>query len=394
MTSQPPLVPRVELEPGEITLERLDPLSAAAARPVTTGAAILIVTIPVVSILVRLDEIVHPVWLALSFAALVAVAWLLLDRSRVYRPLWRAPSAQVLQLLLVVMTVASVMSTLTANSFLRDDWAPFVIGIVLIALTPYRPAREIAFWAAVHTLLCAVLGMLQAPWTVTDLPTLTFAVTGSLGVALLGFAAAAYARSLNGAIRRWHDRAWTAAEHAVVQQRTWVARSVQQQRITLLNREVVPYLSSIVGAPELDDDDRNEARRLARSIRSLLVADVERPWAQTLLDELVSRHPQLNIEAVADDPDNAGGSATLEQRTLVRAIADVGIRRLAATRVDLGLRAPKGRLMVRCEITTPLSTTDARRELRGMIEIVRGLTESSRVIDREGRIALEFEYGY
>jgi len=394
VNSQPRLVARPELDPGEITLERLDPLSAAAARPVTTGAAVLIVAIPVVSILVKLDEIVQPAWLAVSFAALVAVAWLLLDRSRVYRPLWRGPSAQVLQLLLVVMTVASVMSTLTANSFLRDDWAPFVIGIVLIALTPYRPAREIAFWAAVHTLLCAMLGMMQAPWAVTDLPTLTFAVTGSLGVALLGFAAAAYARSLNGAIRRWLDHAWRAAEHAVVQQRTGVARSVQQQRITLLNREVVPYLSSIVGAPELDDDDRNEARRLARSIRSLLVADVERPWAQTLLDELTARHPQLNIEALADDPDNVGGVASLEQRTVVRAIADVSIRRLAATRVELGLRAPQGRLMVRCEITSPLSATDARRELRGLIEIVRGLTESSRVIEREGRIALEFEYGY
>lgn len=394
MTPRPRLVARTELAEAEITLERLDPLSAAAARPVTTGAAILIIAIPVVSIAVKLDEIVQPAWLALSFAALVAVAWLLLDRSRVYRPLWKSSSAQTLQLLLVVMTVASVMSTLTANAFLRDDWAPYVIGVVLIALAPYRPAREIAFWAAVHTLICAVLGMGQGAWAVSDVPTLTFAVTSSLGVALLGFAAAAFARSLNGDLRQWHDRAWASAEHAVVQQRTGVARSVQQQRITLLNREVVPYLSSIVGATELDDGDRDEARRLARSIRALLVADVERSWAQTLLDELIARHPQLNIEAVADDPENAGGASTLEQRTLVRAIADVSIRRLAATRVELQLRAPQGRLSVRCEITTPLSMTDARRELRGMIEIVRGLTESSRVIEREGRIALEFEYGY
>lgn len=394
MTSRPRLVSRPELSPAEVTLERLDPLSAAAARPVTSGAAILIITVPAVSIVVRLDEIVSPAWLVLSFAALVAVAWLLLDRSRVYRPLWKAPSAQVLQMLLVVMTVASVLSTLTANAYVRDDWAPYVIGVVLIALAPYRPAREIAFWATVHTLICAVLGMLQAPWAISDVPTLTFAVTGSFGVALLGFAAAAFARSLNGALRQWHDRAWISAEQVVVQQRTGVARSVQQQRITLLNREVVPYLSSIVGATELDEGDRDEARRLARSIRTLLVADVERSWAQTLLDELTARHPQLNIDAVADDPENVGGASSLEQRTLMRAIADVSIRRLAATKVELRLRAPQGRLSVRCEITTPLSMTDARRELRGIIEIVRGLTESSRVIERQGRIALEFEYGY
>ena len=82
MTPRPRLVARTELAEAEITLERLDPLSAAAARPVTTGAAILIIAIPVVSIAVKLDEIVQPAWLALSFAALVAVAWLL-DRKSV-----------------------------------------------------------------------------------------------------------------------------------------------------------------------------------------------------------------------------------------------------------------------------------------------------------------------
>ena len=265
MIETPLLISRADILPGDITLERIDPLSAAAARPVTTGAAILIVSIPLASIFGRLDEVVQPAWLAISYLSLIAVAWLLLDRSRVYRPLWRAPSAQVLQLLLVLMMVASVMSTLTANERLRDDWAPLIIGVALIALTPYRPAREIAFWAAVHTLLCATMGMLQAQWTVVDVPALASAVTGAMGVALLGFAAAAYARSLNGSTRRWHDRAWAAAEHAVVQRRSGVARSVQQQRITLLNREVVPYLSSIVAAREIDDDDRNEARRLARN---------------------------------------------------------------------------------------------------------------------------------
>ena len=392
IVDRPPLAPA--LSPAEITLERLDPLSAAAARPVTTGAAILALAMPMIALALRWSEVVSPVWLIVSLLSLVVAIWLLLDRSRVSRPVWKAPSAQTLQLLLIVMTVASVLSTLEANPAVRDDWAPLVTGIVLIALTPYRPAREIALWAVVHTLVCAMLGMLQAPWAVADVPTLTYAVTGSLPVAALGFAAAAYARSLNGSIERWQQRAWASAEATVVDQRGSVARSVQQQRITTLNREAVPYLSRVVDADELTDDDRDEARRLARTIRALLVADVERGWAATLLDDLVGRHPRLNIVARADDPDDVGSEATLEQRTLLRAIGELSIRRLAATELDLRLRSDEGRLQVQWLIATPKPTVDALRDLRGIIELVRGVTERSSADRQPGRIALEFEYGF
>ena len=382
------------LAPAEATLERLDPLSAAAARPVTMGAAILALAMPLVAVATRSSEVVAPAWLAVSLLALIAAVWLMLDRSRLTRPVWRAPSAQLLQLLLIVMIVSSVLSTLGANPAVRDDWAPLVTGIVLVALTPYRPAREIALWAVVHTLICAMLGMLQAPWAVTDVPTLTYAVTGSLPVAILGFAAAAYARSLNGSIARWQQRAWAAAQETAAHQRGSVARSVQQQRITTLNLDVVPYLSRVVDADELTDDDRAEARRLARSIRALLVADVERGWASTLLDDLVGRHPHLNIVARADDPDDLGSAATLEQRTLLRAIGELSIRRLAATEIDLRLRSHEGRLQVHWLISTPKPTADALRELRGVIELVRGVTERSSAARLPGRIALEFEYGF
>jgi hypothetical protein len=355
---------------------------------------ILALALAVVVVATTADEITNPAWLVVALSSLVAAVWLLLDRSRVYRPIWRAPSAQVLQLLLVVMTITAALSTLGANERLRDDWAPLVVGIILIALTPYRPAREIALWATVHTLVCAVLGMLQSPSASADAPTLLFAVTGSLAVAVMSFGAAAYAHSLNGAIVRWHERAWTAARQTALEERGGVARSVQQQRITTLNRDVVPYLSRVVDAADLTDDDITEARRLAVSIRALLVAEIERGWAATLLDELVTQHPHLNIAVHADDPDDAAGRASLEQRTLVRAIAEVSIRRLAATAIDLTVRAPEGRLTVTYAITTPRPDADALHELRGIVELVRGVTERSSVTSRHGRIALEFAYGY
>lgn len=386
MSAAPPTVDQ--------TLERLDPLSAAAARPVTTGAALLAIALPPLVLVTRGHEVVQPLWFVVAYLAVLAATVLLLDRSRPTRPVWQSTSAQVFQLLLMAATIASAASTAGANEQLRDDWAPLVVGILLVACTPYRPAREIVVWTAVHTLLCAALGIVQAPFAVSDVPTITFAVTGSFAVAVLGFAAAAYAHSLVTSTRLGQERAWQSAASAVRAQRTGVARSVQQRRITVLNHEAVPYLQRIIDTPTVSEEDRDEARRLARSIRAVLVAEVQKSWAQQMLDDVVARRPRLNIVATADDPDDLGRGSSLERRTLLRALAVVGVERLAATEVHLRLRAPEGCLAVECTLAVPHSLRDARRELRSMIELIRGLTRRFSLREREGRVVLEFEYGY
>lgn len=379
---------------NESTLERLDPLSAAAARPVTTGAAILAVTVPLLVVLTRPAEIVQPGWFVVSFLLVLAATAVLLDRSRPTRPVWQAPSAQLFQLLLMAAAVTSALSTAGANQQLRDDWAPLVIGILLIASTPYRPAREIFGWTALHTLLCAGLGIVQSPAAVSDVPTVTFAITGSFAVAILGVSAAAYAHSLATSTRLWQERAWQSAAAVAREQRTGVARSVQQQRITVLNHEVVPALQRIVELDVVSDADREEARRLGQSIRALLVAEIERGWAQQMLDDVVAGRPRRSIVAVADDPDDLGRRAALERRTLLRALVVLAVDTLGATDLTLRLREREGRLVVECAITCPFSVADARRELRSMLELIRGLTRRSSVRDREGSLAIEFEYGY
>lgn len=379
---------------SEVTLERLDPLSAAAARPITTGAALLALALPPLALVASAHEITQPVWILVSYAALVAAVWLLLDRSRASHPLWRPASAQLFQVLLMVMLITSTVATVGANDRLRDDWAPLIVGVMLVASTPYRPAREIVFWTGVHTLLCAVLGIVQSPFATSELPALAYAVTGSFSVAVMGFAAAAYARSLTSSTQLWQTRAWGAAAAAAVQQRSGVARSVQQRRISVLNREFVPYLQRLLATEAVSDNDRDEARRLARNIRALLVADVERSWAQLMLDDLVGQHPQLNITAFADDPHDLGRHSVLERRTLLRALAALSVERLAATDLELHLSAPDGRLAVHWSVATPRPIRDAQRELRSMLELIRGFTLSSSVREKPGRLVIEFEYGY
>lgn len=394
-TAIPGLRPLPAVPVVERTLERLDPLSAAAARPVTTGGALLAVALPPLVLATRAQEVAHPAWFLIAYLLVISAALLLLDRSRPTRPVWQASSAQVFQLLLMASAMASAASTAGANERLRDDWAPLVIGVLLMACTPYRPAREIVVWTTVHTLVCAALGIVQAPSAISEVPTVTFAITGSLTVALLGFAAAAYAHSLNTSILLWQQRAWVAAAAAARDDRAGVARSVQQRRVTVLNHDAVPYLQRVIDADELGAEDREEARRLAQSIRAVLIAEVEKGWAQQMLDDIVARQSLVTVDVRADDPDDLGRHASLDRRTLLRATAAVAIDRLGASTLTLRLRAPEGRLTAEYTMLCPRSLAQARRELRSTLELIRGLTRRSSLReDEQGRLVLEFEYGY
>ncbi|MFL0711848.1 MAG: hypothetical protein ACJLS2_03545 [Microcella pacifica] len=229
-------------------------------------------------------------WLAgfvLATVLVIATAAIILDRTRAHRSVFSVAWGLLIYLVLGAVLALAVASTYGANLLLRDDWAPLVAGLILLSLAPYRPALELATATASLTAVSALLALLQAPFAASPVPLATFAVAGSSSLACLGFASAAYAFSVNGSILTWLEQAWRSAAATAVEQRGGVARSVQQQRVSLVNRKVVPFFTRIGAAETLAPEDREEARELAQSIRALLVADVQRGWAQSLLDELL-----------------------------------------------------------------------------------------------------------
>jgi hypothetical protein len=377
-----------------VTTERIDPLSAVAARPVTYGILAIALALPILTLVSRGGEITSVVAFVVAVSALAVAAGVVLDRTRSHRPVFSGTWAALVYALLALVIGAAATSTYSANDMLRDDWAPLVVGLVLLVLPPYRPAYELALATVGLTALAVIAALVQAPFAVTDVPLATFAVTGSAVLAALGFAASAYALSMNRSILQWGDRAWHSAAEAAVHQRGGVARSVQQRRVSLVNREVVPYLARISTATALTHDDREEARGLAQSIRALLVADVERVWAQNLLNEVVARVPGTRTHVVADDPDNVGSGLTAARRTLVRAIAMESVERVGASHIELRIRATPTSVAVHWNLTVPAGGASAVRLLAPVLHIVRGLTRRSRVEPRADGLTIEFHYGH
>ena len=378
-------------------MERIDPLTAAAARPVTRAIAVGALLLALVGSAVGVELIVAPLALVMALLSLAGACALLVDRThhRAARSairLERLLPALLPALLLMVLLFAAG-STFGADAQPRDDWALFAVGLCLMALAPYRPAREIAAQTAALTIVAAVLALAQSVVGADDSPVLVVAVAGSLPIAVLGFAGAAYAASINGSILAWHDRAWRAAEDSALASRGGIARSVQQNRITVLNQQVVPYLGRLVEAETVTEQDREDARALAASIRQLLVADAERGWAQTMLAEIAARRSEARILTGADDPDDLARRASLPARTLLRAVAGQLVDAAGAIEVQLALRPVDGRLHARFDAITPRGFDGALRSLRPTIDVVRGLTELCRVRGIDGRLTLEFHYG-
>ena len=121
------------------TLERLDPLSAAAARPVTTGAALLAIALPPLVLVTRGHEVVQPLWFVVAYLAVLAATALLLDRSRPTRPVWQSTSAQVFQLLLIAATIAILAygGSISDSSAVSSSWVRAVPSA-----RSARPARS------------------------------------------------------------------------------------------------------------------------------------------------------------------------------------------------------------------------------------------------------------
>ena len=393
--SAPSLAPR-RLGPWALRTDRLDPLSAASARPVTVTFALAMVALAGLDTIVKANQVTSVPWLIVTMAALVSAMALLIDRTRVDRPAWSRGSAVLFHLTLVAMMVASALSTAGANASVRDDWAPLVVGFALFCLTPYRSARELAVWTVVHTVVAGALGVAQAGSATTLLPAPLFAISGGVAVLIIGAAAVAYAKSMNTSILRWEQRAWARAVAVVGEARHGVARSVRQREISRVGRDALPVLARVAENDAVTTADRDEAAERAASIRCTLVEAAGRSWVRELADDLIERRPELAVAMTVADADDLARSATLEQRTLIRAIVGAAMDAPGTRAVHLAITASPRHSgpSVRIEVRGVEPPGVAREALRPLIGVARGLARHCAVVEVHDALVIEFAYGH
>jgi len=303
-------------------LQQRDPLAARAGRPVTL---LILAAAPVFAGMMAWfnhDDIEHP-WLAVLSLLLTVAASVVFGvaSSPLRAPLTRSALIASVSVAFGAF-LAQVMALGADNAFLRDDWAALCLGFVVLAASPYRPRAELAGIGGIAAIAIAIVTLGQIGSFETVAPPSAFAIVAALPVVALSLAAAAFSSTINASLDEWDRNAAVAVSKLTENGTELIERSVQQDRVTLLNRQVVPFFTAVVEAGALTEADRERARQLSESIRAIMVAGVNTSWLDALVDEGRTRRglDSTATEVGVLDPERRASEMSTAQRTAVRAL--------------------------------------------------------------------------
>jgi hypothetical protein len=368
------------------TFQQLDPLGALIGRPVTYLAAAGIPVYATTMTWLNRFDIDSPVLAVVALAVVVVASAALVYGSS---PL-RAPfSLRMHAIVTGSATLAYLLSALSmwqSNSYIRDDWGPVVIGLALLSLSQYRPPKEIASTGLVLALFVGLVTLLQADSLVTDTPDIVFALVTMLPILAMSLASATFGDYLIEGLVRWRHRAQEAVSSYATENTGWIARSVQQDRVTILNQEVVPFFAEVLHRGVISDEDRERARRISDAIRVIMVAEVDRTWLDSIVEQ-VSGHP-------SNDPDRLAVAMSMEQRTAMRAaiLAVAQHPSFSARAFSLSIQAADDVCNVTLEATVESTDNVLRGQIAPYLAVIRTMFFDVKAEFSSPTLTLRFSY--
>ncbi|NII50099.1 hypothetical protein [Frigoribacterium endophyticum] len=373
----------------ERTPQQVDPVGALASRPVSLITVLAALVVAVSATLSGRDEIVDPAASVGAVAALAAAGFVLVLSASPLRAPFRRRSLVAVVGLSCAAVALEALGLLGQNALVRDDWSSLAVGVLLLGVAPYRPAAEILVAGLVVAVVVAVVVLLERHWFVTDVPTTTFVIVAVVPVVALSAAAASFSRTFTLLVERWIDRATTFRRASADELRASIARSVQQDRVTILNREVVPFFSSLVDRGAVTAADAQRARDIADQLRVSMVAEADRSWLEHLF---VS--PTSGVSGIVVDPDFVASAMTPDHRTSLRALLVAFGERdgVQADDVRVDLRRVDERVEALVSVPTTVGEFVVRRRFAPWFAVLRIVFGDLQVDATSPLLTLRFSY--
>lgn len=315
----------------ERTWQQLDPVGTFSVRFVTVVSALISFIVVALTVSVMFDQLSNP---SLALLALVVIGGVCLLVARGTDP-YRGPFTRQMYGWVVALEVAAAAllaaSSWQAPHFLTLGWVvPISLGLLSLALLSFRPARELMAFGALGAVVIAFITMLQAIQAepvpgAKEFFVPAIAIIGVVILPLLAltFSAATFSVTMLNCIQRWQRRAGQEENNVSEERQHSILRSVQQDRVMILNREVVPFFAEVLQADTVTDADRDRAHAIADSIRRVMVAEVDRTWLENLIDTLRSRvrhdGEDPSTSRLVFDDDHVANFMKYDQRTGLRA---------------------------------------------------------------------------
>ncbi|MGR2753403.1 hypothetical protein [Agromyces arachidis] len=353
-----------------MTQQEVDPLGGVAAVPLVGAAAVAVSLMSVALTAWHLDEVGSPFAAAVAVvlvAAAGATAWLSALPGRAPFTVERLGLVVVLAL---GAAVAEFLSTAGRNAYLYDDFGPLALGLLLLVLAPFCSWASLAVAGGLSAAVLAILAVGAAGEAQTDAPAFSFAVVNAVAVLAPTAAASVYSAKVVDETLAWQRRTMATALERDAILHTGIARSVQQGRVSVLSREVLPFLAHVMTADRITVADADRARGLAEALRRALKAGIESTW----LDQLArSIEDARGVPVSVLDPAAAAGALRDDQRTTLTALltwlADDG----RASWITVGVSDVAGGGRVIAIAARPGPTPPERRDLDRFVAVARAV---------------------
>jgi len=372
-----------------LTQQEADPIGGITAAPIVAIGAALAFVVSIVLSVVHWHEVVSPLAAVLG-VVLVGAAGLTAAISA--RPAFAPFTVDRLWLVVTLgvgAAIAEYVSTIGNDRYLYDDYGPLAIGMLILAVAPYCTWVSLLLAGVLAAAVLSILVVGSAATTATTVPIGALIAVNSAAVLALSAAAAGYSYAIVDETLAWQREANRAALRRDADLRAGIARSVQQSRVSVLGREVLPFLAGVMTADRISLADADRARELAEALRRALKAGIESTW----LDDLAATvRASRGVAVVVDDREGDAGGLGDDQRSAITALitwlAEAG--RSSTITVKLTEDPPRRRVAIVTELGT---SPPSRRELDRFAAVARAMSMRAEVdVTRENvRVELSHE---
>jgi hypothetical protein len=379
----------------ERSMRRIDPLATLASFPLTVAAACAAPFLAVLLTSQHLDDIDSAFVMFVAIVVLVVACVLLVVHVMLANAVRRQFSAFAHSVIVVLGVLAALLAAVAqwrSNELLRDDWGPLAVGVLLLGLAPYRPIRSLFISAAGAAFVIGGLAAVQAQQIGSAAPTMAYVVLAVVPVLAPAAAGIAYAVAAVQSRERWQRMTEEVARANASNLRDPIARSVQHERVALLEREVVPFFTSVLQQVEITPADTARAHNIAKTVRGIMVVEANRSWIGATVDEVADR---AGVErGYVSDTERLSDRMSFGQRAAVRALLDALLTDpgFEPASFSAAVTASGSRSSVRITATLHEKPRGLSRTVAPYLAVIRAVFLDLEVTVRSSDLTLRFSY--
>jgi hypothetical protein len=371
-----------------LTQQEADPIGGISAAPIVVVGAVLAFGTAVVLTWVHWSEVSSPLAAVLAVVLVGAGGAAAAISALPARAPFTAERLWLVVTLAVGAAITEYVSTVGANRFLYDDFGPLVIGMLILSVAPFCTWLSLLLAGILSAAVLSILAVGASEYTASTAPIGVLIIVNAAPVIAMSAAAAAYSYAIVAETLAWQREANRAALQRDAELRAGIARSVQQGRVSVLGREVLPFLAGVMTADRISVADADRARELAEALRGALQAGIESTW----LDDLGANvRLSRGVDTVIDDSTGAaadlGGDQKSALTALISWLGDTG--RSRSIRVTITTDGSRGRISI---VADPGDMPPTRRELERFVAVARAVALRAESAGTGENVNVELSY--